>query len=342
MQMEPDVRQNGRICLYDNVRFVLICLVVIGHCAIWHDIFPGLVVFIYSFHMPAFIFLAGVFHKNERIVPKTVSYICIGFMMKAGYFLGNVLVHEVEPFFVFSEANVPWFMFVLAGYTASSYVLRGIDKRFLLLTAGVFGCFVGYDQTIGAFLALSRGFVFYPFYILGQMCDRERLAAVSRKRALRFTGGAVLTVGGAIACAVLTDRSLMIPLTGGEPFPAEIFPWGPVWRILQYGVGLLFCFSLLCVVPDRRLPVVTVMGGRTMQVYFWHWPAVRVIAAVTGIGSMLCAAAPGRIVYVLLNIALVFLLSAKPFSFPTDFILYYTGVRRKRPALFPKERTGLP
>ena len=30
--MKSDINQTGRICLYDNIRFVLITLVVVGHC----------------------------------------------------------------------------------------------------------------------------------------------------------------------------------------------------------------------------------------------------------------------------------------------------------------------
>ena len=126
--------ENGRIYLFDNVRFLLICLVVVGHCCVLYmeqyAVLSELQLFIYSFHMPVFMFVAGAFHKNERVVPKAVAYINIGFLLKMVFFLGNVLIGEEETFRVFHEDNVPWFMFVLAGFTVTSYVLRDIDRRF--------------------------------------------------------------------------------------------------------------------------------------------------------------------------------------------------------------------
>lgn len=65
-----------RIAYWDNVRFFLIILVVIGHGIHVYDskIFSALFLFIYSFHMPLFVLIAGMFHKNENIEKRVIGF----------------------------------------------------------------------------------------------------------------------------------------------------------------------------------------------------------------------------------------------------------------------------
>ena len=281
--------------------------------------------------MPAFMFLSGMFHKNERIVSKVVSYLSICFMLKVGLFIGNILISKEESFSVFSENHLSWFMLVLAGYITASYILRDIDKRFLFLIAVMLGCFVGYDHSIGDFLALSRGFFFYPFYVLGEICDKEHLAVVSRKPVLRFIGGTILA-GWAIVCFAFNDRiqHLTELFTGNHPFSDASFPWGPAWRVLHYSISLLLVFSIICVISGRSLRLLTVMGGRSMQIYFWHWPVVKLLNTLTGVGTLLCQTGFGQIAWVFTGVLITVILGLRIFSFPTEFVLWATGVRTKQ------------
>lgn len=50
---------------FDNLRFILMFLVVFGHFLALQDEY-SLYRFIYSFHMPAFIFISGYFAKYSR------------------------------------------------------------------------------------------------------------------------------------------------------------------------------------------------------------------------------------------------------------------------------------
>ena len=57
-----------RVSLWDNAKFLLIFLVVLGHFADYYTKdslnMRRLFLFIYLFHMPAFIFISGLFSKN--------------------------------------------------------------------------------------------------------------------------------------------------------------------------------------------------------------------------------------------------------------------------------------
>jgi len=52
---------------FDNMKFILIFLVVLGHFANLHRLLPimgGLNNAIYSFHMPLFIYISGYFSRD--------------------------------------------------------------------------------------------------------------------------------------------------------------------------------------------------------------------------------------------------------------------------------------
>ena len=63
---------------WDNLRFLLISLVVLGHLweimgqAPYKDVVYRI---IYSFHMPAFLFLSGMFAKSNR------NKFCVGMVL---------------------------------------------------------------------------------------------------------------------------------------------------------------------------------------------------------------------------------------------------------------------
>ncbi len=59
---------NQRLYKFDNIRFLLMFLVILGHLleVIHSEVGSQLYRVIYSFHMPLFIFVSGYFAKYDR------------------------------------------------------------------------------------------------------------------------------------------------------------------------------------------------------------------------------------------------------------------------------------
>jgi len=72
---------ENRIALWDNLKFFLVTCVVIGHFADQFTdvskIYDSIFLFIYSFHIPLFIFIAGLMLKNKNITAKVIFFISI-------------------------------------------------------------------------------------------------------------------------------------------------------------------------------------------------------------------------------------------------------------------------
>lgn len=117
-----------RIFLFDNLKFLLIMTVVVGHCVYYmtgnSNIMKSIFIFIYSFHMPLFIYLSGLFHSDHNVKERCLLFIFLGYIMKAVlYLIKAVLFHKAD-FSLLSDAGVPWYMFALAMFVACSYFLR--------------------------------------------------------------------------------------------------------------------------------------------------------------------------------------------------------------------------
>ena len=81
------MKMKKRIALWDNLKFLLIIFVVIGHYTQQfradNETLQRIYVFIYSFHMPAFIFVSGYFAKVE---PKKIAVLNLLFCDNADTF----------------------------------------------------------------------------------------------------------------------------------------------------------------------------------------------------------------------------------------------------------------
>lgn len=317
-----NLTSDNRIPLFDNLKFLLIVFVVIGHFAELYasqsDDFRRIYLFIYAFHMPLFVFLSGLFHRNQGIVKKVVTYSFLGFLLKIVFFLESTLLYGKGSFSMLSDGGIPWFMFALPICICISYLLRDVNKWFVLIFSLLLGCFSGYDASIGDYLYLSRVIVFYPFYVMGEMVGTDTVLQVRQSKPLKAASCLILITWGLLCLFKLDDLyALKALFSGRNPFSVNglFTTWGFIYRIICYGISLLTGFSLICLVPNNRLPAITTFGSRTLQVYFWHWPVAYTLIKLN-IPAILCATAGGKLVYLLLAVALSFILSFKLFEFP--------------------------
>ncbi len=124
--------KTNRIYLWDNLKFFLILSVVLGHFVVQHlasPDFKSLFLFIYSFHMPLFIFISGAFHKNTKIGHKVFAFLSMGFLYKIVIFIIRTITDKNPKFDLFTEGGAPWYMFAMAAFILITYLLRNVDLK---------------------------------------------------------------------------------------------------------------------------------------------------------------------------------------------------------------------
>ncbi len=300
LQMESVVSQ--RIYKYDNVKAILIFLVVIGHMSSDYvsDCLPirGITLWIYTFHMPAFIFLSGLVHKQyitqERAGlgckgelhmrwEKALGFFLCGWALKIFIFLTRTLMGQ-NPFWNWlGEPGIPWYLFVLAAYEILFFLMRKIDgkvkPRYIILGAFALSAVFGYLPFVGDVLCLSRLINFLPIYALGYYMDMKKFLPIIEKNVYRILGGLFLLLS-LLFCTLgpFGIYNLRKWFTGRRSyeFLSQFFPLteplGWLYRLLIWGIAMILVFSLIAVVPNKDFKFFTKMGSRTLNVYFWHRP----------------------------------------------------------------------
>lgn len=348
--------EKKRLYLYDNLKFLLILLVVLGHlidgCTVKlfgepavdngmprAEVFSSIYIFIYAFHMPLFIFISGLFNRRggdgKKAGQKALGFFVLGLLMKCLIYWSVVRFQtdfdkdESEDiyFSLIGADGVYWYLFAMAAFVGLCWILRNCKPAVVLFTSVVLALAVGYDPNVGDDFTLSRIIVFFPFYYCGYVLDPERVVAVVKRWYIRVLSVAVLGVWVYFAFArVKLVYPLRMLFTGRNSYSAiseatqsECTLWG---RLLVMAIAAVLCFAVLGIGLDVKIPVITKCGSRSLQVYFWHRTIVYMLTYY-GYQTYLERIFPERweLYLALTAIPITFVLCVKIFGIPLDWIL---------------------
>ena len=125
--------QKERIYKFDNIKlFTMIMVVVVHAIEIPYDInkisdlFRSLVIFIYSFHMPLFVFVSGLMQKrfsdtNKLNINKIAYFITLGFILKIVLEFFRYLNGEEFAISYFGDKSIEWYLFALCMFMVTAY-----------------------------------------------------------------------------------------------------------------------------------------------------------------------------------------------------------------------------
>ena len=318
---------SNRIALWDNLKFILITLVVAGHFADqltdYSSIYSSIYLFIYAFHMPLFIFISGYFHSDRNTTKKVLFYTSLGFLYKIVSFLIDRLNGDSQYIFnLLADSGLAWFMFVLAIYTFALSLLKDQNKKFILIGSIILACFVGYDKSIGDFLYLSRAIIFFPFYLLGTMMKSFDILEFKRKYPLLKVVALLVFIAWGILCItkVNTLYGLRYMFSGRHPFPDGIITYGPIIRLACYIISIVLSISLIILISSKNIKWISNFGKNTINVYFWHLNLFYIFKSYINLNSIYSSFSLGFIVYIITTIVVTVILSTKIFNFPVNIL----------------------
>lgn len=323
---------ESRIAKWDNVKAVLIILVVIGHMMKSDLELAGfssqLYYFIYLFHMPAFIFVSGLFSKSaiekknyDRVFSFFVLYLLVKFL---DYFSTLILVGE-DTVRMFSESGAAWYALAILFYYLVTMFLNRFSRRYVLILAVVVGCVAGYGKDIGNFLALSRIFTFYPFFLMGYYAKSEQLLVHTEKRLIKLAAMVTLLVFFLLSMKYAGDLAWTVPLLKGNTSYLKLScleEWGGLFRLLQYIISSLLIFCVIAIVPARRNRF-SYIGQRTRTIYALHWLLINIFYNGLQGAAWAKSVWPDhyQLLYIAVAVIIALLLSWKPFDVLVNKIL---------------------
>lgn len=256
-----------RSYLFDNYKCLLIVLVVFCHILEEYGIFGTsghIRAVIYSFHMPAFIFISGYFSKNLAKCEDEAGKKCL-----LPFFVFNtiwlVLSMDTWRVNVLFPAYVFWYLLSLFFWRITIRFVSRIRFPFLvlLLAALYVGCFHEADR----FLSISRTLVFYPFFYLGFWFSEEWVAKL-RSYSRWIAAGVVLAGLGVTLYLNVTGK---IPVKTYENLQCYVCNGtgngeGMAIRLFELLIAVCLILGLLNLMPDKKYRI-TSLGSRTVTVY---------------------------------------------------------------------------
>lgn len=282
----------------DSLAGVLIVLVVYGHVML---LVPGdgaraVELFIYLFHMPAFVWLSGYLTRMSRTwsVGRLVARLLFPFLVFE--LLQRILVaYLTDSAFSLGFPGISWtlwYLFALFVWRMAAILL--VRSRWsiaiavaLSLAAGAFP-FIGYD------FSLSRIFGFLPFFVAGLFWKHEWLERLAH---LWWAGAALLLAAAAWAVVVVGEQSIR-PFHMARSYDRLGMETveGLVARAVILAASAVLVLAVISL-SYRSLPVLDSIGRGTLTVYLLH-PIVLLPWYVAGDGigvTGLVAAAVGAL-----------------------------------------------
>lgn len=260
---------------YDNAKFLLIFVVVIGHFIttfIGNHVIEQIYIFIYLFHMPAFILVSGYFSKGFQrsgYVLKITKKILVPYLLfQIIYsFYYYILLDKSElTIAIFNPHWSLWFLLSLFCWHLLLFVFTKI--KYSLFVAVLIGLMVGYFDAIGGYLSLSRTFVLFPVFLLGFYMQKEHFQKLTSNKG-KLLSAIAMIVMLFIIHYVLID----LPkewMYGSKSYEELGAGWeGGFIRLLYYGMSILMIFIFLAFVPTKEY-FFTKWGARTLYVYLLH------------------------------------------------------------------------
>lgn len=244
----------------DGYKFILICLVIIGHRS------AGLVHNgIYAFHMPLFVYLSGMFSRrmdfssflnyNKNLIRTfLVAYsllICYDWIRIPHFSWYNILVinHNM------------WYIFCLPLWRLMLSVIpeRLVNNRVLCCSLSVMiALLVGFIP-IGRELSFQRLFSFFPFFLLGYY---YKDAIIVKGKPL-FPALAVVLFAVALAVSLRYDLRFIERLPYGN--------WQDFMHRLIAGCwASLTAFAFVNMIPRSVTSRVAEYGKDTLFYYIYH------------------------------------------------------------------------
>lgn len=319
--------KQQRDYLFDNLKFILISMVVIAHfISPLGSIFAIRYIYryIYIFHMPAMIFISGYFSKKsvkdgKLLKNKIFNYILIYIIFQTIYTIING-----GKFSIYQSQMGLWYIQCLIIYQMILPIITRIKPKYSIVISVILCLLVGIDRYATHTASLSRSLVFLPFFLTGFYLDRQSINKLCFNKFNRILGVFIFFVVGFILFKNLLTFNWLLNLSSGKASYLAMnlsILEGIIYRFIWLVITLLLIFSLIAIIPNHKT-IYTKFGSKTLQVYLLHLIII-IILRNTSFFTYLTQYNQNIVTLtaILLGEILTIILSFKIFSYPFDFLM---------------------
>lgn len=317
-----------RIALWDNLKFLLIIFVVIGHYTQQfradNETLQRIYVFIYSFHMPIFIFVTGLFSKkavDEKNIKKVLPYLTCFFATTLILFIIKALLGWAPVFELFSPSGISWYLMSMFFMFLITMLIKDYKPQYIFVLSLIIGIMCGFVQTENPdFFTWMRTLTFYPFFCLGYISDREKIEKATNKISIKITA-VIFFVSIYLLIYFYPKQANKISRlnTARHTFSelGRFAPYGWELRLLTYAISFAAIFLLISLIPRKRIKSFTSLGERTLGIYMFHYVIIYTAVYVLKIQNIFKSTSDIGFAYFIILIAILtaYICSNKGFNY---------------------------
>ena len=279
LQVVSSCRRNGiergerikRDIRFDNIKGILILLVVFGHLLelVHGGVSKAAYLVIYSFHMPAFVFVSGYFAAFElkKILKKQILPYFVWYVIYFAFF--GLIFAEGKPFDPSTPYWLTWYLMSMVWWSMSIPLLSAAGSKQTLpviATLCVVSVVWGFCGASGYWLSIGRTLTFFPFFAAGWFLRRNGLPEKINPPA-KAAAAALAVIFGAV-CIVFSEFLDISCFYGAKSYAQQGQSF--IARTFQLLSGGAWIWFLLCFAPKTRLPILTDAGKYSIAVYLGH------------------------------------------------------------------------
>ncbi len=266
---------SNRNILVDGIKFILICLVILGHIS-YYDYGLRINRIIYSFHMPLFVIISGIYthqKSKESFLKSTKKLILLYLIFQIGHIFFSIITTNIVVDLsilikIIDPAIALWYLLCIIFWRTMYFLLspNKIDIKILFILSIVLSFISGFIPLGNNFLAFQRTFSFLPFFVFGLMLRSEKERTIIIKIKPIF-----LIVSALIALIFAFYLPGFMPSSPYKTFH------DPFLRLFQSFLALIICIGIIKFLPKRIPAFFCKMGQWTLYYYLYHTFMIRVI-----------------------------------------------------------------
>jgi fucose 4-O-acetylase-like acetyltransferase len=309
---------HTRNLYFDNAKFILIFLVVLGHFTNLNRGLPimgGLNNIIYSFHMPLFVFISGYFSRNINQQRKSeiteILYMYLVFEI-LNYLFTSITSLGYGSFNIFVPTYQNWYILGIFFWRLLIPYFNFFSKKTAFISILIIALIIGYFKGFNSFLGLYRILYFMPFFVLGYFSDNlETLIDKYKKYKWIFIVLLIFSLGSIFTLSKINPTFNNAISYAYTPYSGYSKDLHILLRVAGLISSFIISFSILFLIPSEKI-FFTQFGGRTINVFLLH---MFLVFPINAIYSMLNLSAEIILISsILSSIFITYFLSIKFFN----------------------------
>lgn len=261
---------------YDNMKFILILLVVFGHLLeyIRGDISENIYRIIYTFHMPVFVFISGYFAKFKK--KKIIFQLLIPYLVLQTIYIffdckiissSDIVIQYVTPYWLL------WFILTLLYYYLLIPLIdtqNNFNKLFFIFSSVFLSLFISFTKNIGYYASLHRFFTFLPYFIIGYYFKTSKLKEIIDKKNIRIIICILTSIIIIVSSlyVIFTKEYTKWVLYGSYNYESAYYNFGMKSFLIFLGLAWIAFFIVFF--PRKKIPIVSYLGSNTFYIFILH------------------------------------------------------------------------